>query len=144
MSWVDNMNVKTISSEELRKQVTALDFKVVYVPHERIKYHNACYNVMVEGKKIFPPAAQSLRIPLNEIWISEHWEKYERFILYHELREIEYRRQGATAEDAHFLSQKDCILMWKDDPVWRKGLVELHIQDVLTRIEDIGSQKKIR
>lgn len=136
------MSEKAISSEELRKKAADLGFHVIYVPHERIKNHNACYNVIVEGKNIFPPAAKVLEIPLNEIWISEKWKHYEKFILYHELREIEYRIQGASVENAHFLSQRDCILMWGDDPEWRKGLVDVHIQDVFTRIEGMDPKKK--
>ena len=51
--------------------------------------------------EIRPPAAEKLGIPLNEIWISEKWKKYERYILYHELQEIKYRAMGYGKEEAH-------------------------------------------
>jgi len=69
--------------DEIQKR----NYKVVYVSHEIIKDYNACYNVIYDEKIIRPPAAKKLGIPLNEIWISEKWKKYERYILYHKLQE---------------------------------------------------------
>ncbi len=80
-----------------------LGYKVEYVPHEVIKDYNACYNVIYKGKHIKPPTADKLGIPLNEIWISEKWKKYEKYILYCELAEIKFRAQGYNVEEAHIL-----------------------------------------
>lgn len=131
------MNSHEVTPKELKTSIADAKIKVVCVPHEKIKYHNACYNVEIEGKKIVPPAAQSLGIPLNEIWISEKWKKYELYILYHEWKEISFKVQGFSGEKAHLLSQRECIRLWKDDPLWREGLVKVYIQDILTATEDI-------
>ena len=71
-----------------------LGYRVVYVPHEIIKDYNACYRVEYDGKIIYPPAADKLGIPLNEIWISEIWRPYEKYVLFHELQEIKHRAEG--------------------------------------------------
>jgi competence protein ComEA len=71
-----------------KKEIKKLSYKVVYVPHKVVKDHIACYNVKYKGKLIRPPVAKKLRIPLNEIWISKKFQGYEKFILFHELKEI--------------------------------------------------------
>jgi hypothetical protein len=63
-------------------------YKVRYVPHEVIEDYNATYNVIFENKHITTNAAKKLNIPLNEIWISEMWQHYETYIVFHELRDI--------------------------------------------------------
>lgn len=92
---------------------------VEYVPHEDIVMYNACYRVEYGGEVIHPPAADDLGIPLNEVWISETWRKYERFLLFHELREIEYRAAGHGVAGAHERAERDELALWRDNPRWR-------------------------
>ncbi|SDF43781.1 competence protein ComEA [Halorubrum xinjiangense] len=92
---------------------------VEHVPHEEIARYNACYRVEYDGKLIHPPAADDLGIPRNEIWVSEKWSKYDRFILYHELREIEHRADGHDVTTAHELAERDERSLWRDNPRWR-------------------------
>ena len=92
---------------------------VEYVPHDEIKEYNACYRVEYDGEAIYPPAADRLGIPLNEIWISEKWKKYERFILYHEWREIEHRAADLSVTEAHERAERDERALWQDNPRWQ-------------------------
>ncbi len=43
-------------------------------------------------------------------------------------------------EDAHYLSELECIKRFKDDPLWREFMVELHISDVENIASDIKSK----
>ncbi|NIP67548.1 hypothetical protein GWN63_05975, partial [Candidatus Bathyarchaeota archaeon] len=88
----------------VRERIEKLGYEIVYVPHEIIEGYNACYRVKYEDNLVFPPAADELGIPLNEIWISEKWEPFEELILYHELKEIEYRAEGKSVQQAHELA----------------------------------------
>lgn len=92
-----------------RAEAERLGYKIVYVSHEVIKDYNACYRVIYDGKLIYPPAADKLGIPLNEIWISERFREYERYILFHELQEIKHRAEGLSVEEAHKKALKDEI-----------------------------------
>jgi competence protein ComEA len=122
---------------DLRYEIKKLGYKIKYVPHEVMKDHNACYNVIYKGMIIKPPVANKLGIPINEIWISEKWRKYEEYILYHELAEIKYRFSGYNVEEAHILAEYECIKKWKYDAVWREMVVELHISDIINMVIDI-------
>ncbi len=51
----------------VRREIEKLKWKVKYVPHEIIENYNACYRVVYKGEIIYPPAADKLKIPLNEI-----------------------------------------------------------------------------
>jgi competence protein ComEA len=82
-------------------------FRVVFVPHRIIEDYNATYNVMLDEKHIVTGAAKELKIPLNEIWISKRWKKYEKFIVFHELREILYRSEGFCRDEAHEKARTD-------------------------------------
>lgn len=93
---------------------------VVRVPHDDISKYNACYRVELDGELIYPPAADDLGIPANEIWISGKWWQYRRFVLFHELREIQYRAAGCDVETAHELAERDELAHWRDDPRWRR------------------------
>lgn len=104
----------------MRQEVESYGFRIVYVPHEIIKDHNACYNVVYDGKVACPDAAKRLNIPLNEIWISEKWRRYEEFVLYHEIQEIRYRSQGHDGKTAHEMAERDEVERWKDDPNWKR------------------------
>lgn len=125
-----------------RAEANNLGYKIRYVPHEVIKDYNACYNVIYHGKHIKPPAADKLGIPLNEIWISEKWEKYEKYILHHELAEIKFRAQGYNAEEAHILAEMECIKLWRNDPMWREFIVEMHISDIENMASEIKGRSK--
>lgn len=104
----------------LRSLMKRLGYKLVWVPHKVIRDHNACYNVIYDGKKACPGAGERLGIPLNEIWISEKFKDFELYILFHELQEIKYRAEGLDGKTAHKRSEEDGIRLWKDDPNWRR------------------------
>jgi len=56
-------------------------YTVRYVPHKVIEGYNAAYNVLFNGKRVTTNAAKGLGIPLNEIWIAEMRQPYEKYIL---------------------------------------------------------------
>ncbi len=103
-----------------QEEAKELGFNVVFVPHKTIKDYNACYHVIYKGKKIRPRPALKLKIPLNEIWISEKFREYKKFILFHELQEIKYRRKGLKKSVAHKKALEDEISLWKDNPEWKR------------------------
>ena len=102
----------------VREEIEKLGWRVKYVPHEVIEDYNACYRVVYHGKMIYPPAASKLGIPLNEIWLSERLREYEDYVLFHELREIQYRYQGYGVREAHLKARIDEALRFCDDPKW--------------------------
>jgi len=79
---------------------------------------------MYRGKVISPPAADKLSIPLNEIWLSERLKVFEEYVLFHELREIEYRYQGYEVSEAHIRARVDEGLRFCNDPRWIRYLNE--------------------
>ena len=102
-----------------REAMRERGWTVEHVPHEVIADYNACYRVVYEGELVYPPAADVLGIPENEVWVSEKWAKYDRVILYHELREIEHRAAGHDKTAAHERAERDERSLWLDDPRWR-------------------------
>lgn len=102
-----------------REAIRARGWTIEHVPHEVIADYNACYRVVVDGESIYPPAADDLGVPENEVWVSEKWSKYDRFILYHELREILHRANGHDKSTAHRLAERDELSLWRDNPRWR-------------------------
>ena len=110
---------------EGRLQAKRLGYIVRYVPHKVIADYNATYNVEYKGRHIITGAAKSLRIPLNEIWISEMWRPYEKYILFHELREIHYRGKGLNPKSAHEKAVEDQLKRWKDDAEFRRMVAEI-------------------
>ena len=90
-----------------RQEVASLGYRVRYVPDETVGEHVACYHVVYEGRTVKPEAADSLGIPLNEIWISESYRDREERVLYHELREIQYRAMGWKPGRAHLQAARD-------------------------------------
>ncbi len=70
----------------IKEEIRKLGWRIRYVPHEVIEDFNACYRVRYKGKVIYPPAADKLGIPLNEIWLSELLKEYEEYVLFHEFR----------------------------------------------------------
>lgn len=110
-----------------RKKAKELGFEVVYVPHRKIEDYNACYRVSYMGKTIYPPPADKLDIPLNEIWISEAYRKYEKIILYHELKEIQFRAMGYEGDTAHQKAVKATEQAWKGHPLHERFRREVNI-----------------
>ncbi|MBS7635972.1 hypothetical protein KEJ37_01275 [Candidatus Bathyarchaeota archaeon] len=75
--------------EETMKILAEHAYKIRYVPHEIIEDYNATYNVVFRGKIYYNKCCQEVKVPLNDIRISEMWRTYEKYIIFHELREIE-------------------------------------------------------
>lgn len=94
-------------SMEIKAQLKKLGYKIRYAPAKVIGAHIACYYVEYKGKRIRPRAAMKLKIPLNEIWISNKYKAKAEKILDHELCEIEYRWKGYSGKLAHKKAQKD-------------------------------------
>lgn len=109
---------------DLGRELEKLGWRLRYVPHDVIEDHNACYRVVYRGKVIYPPAADRLGIPLNEIWLSEKLREYEEYVLFHELREIQYRYQGYSVREAHLRARIDEALRFCSDPKWVKYFEE--------------------
>jgi hypothetical protein len=107
-------------------------YKVCYVPHKTIEDYNATYNVTCENEHVTTGAAKELGIPLNEIWISELWKPYEKYILFHELREIYYRTKGISRNEAHKKAIKDGFSLWENDPLLSKFIKEVDNMDKKT------------
>ena len=107
---------------DVRDKIKQLGWMIRYVPHETIKDYNACYRVEYKGRIIHPPPADRLGIPLNEIWLSEALKNFEDYVLFHELREIQYRYEGYDGREAHLRARADEALNFCNDPKWRKML----------------------
>ncbi|MCF7891280.1 helix-hairpin-helix domain-containing protein [Candidatus Bipolaricaulota bacterium] len=75
---------------------------------------------------IYPPAADDLGIPLNEIWISDKPEEFEKYILYHEIREIKHRAKGHDVSTAHEKAVED-EKVFEGDPEWEKLRREINV-----------------
>lgn len=95
------------ASTRTRQEIASLGYSVRYVPHEVIGDHVACYHVVYGGRTVKPEAADSLGIPLNEIWISESYRDREERVLFHELREMRYRASGWQPGRAHRQAARD-------------------------------------
>jgi len=115
--------------EETEKFLSDYAYKIVYVPHEVIEDYNATYNVMCEDELITTNAAKELDIPHNEIWISEKWKPYAKYIIFHELREIYYRAKGIERDDAHEKAIEDQLTLWKDDQLFLKMVRDMQEMD---------------
>jgi len=129
------------SSVNDMKMLEGLGYRVVYVPHEIICKYNACYRVLYEGKEICPPAADKLGIPINEIWISEKYRRYEKYLLHHELEEIRYRVEGHNAESAHQKAMKG-FEVWEGEELWEELQREVNLmsKESLCGIPRIGEK----
>lgn len=109
-----------------REELEELGYDIVYKPHETMAEYNAFYRVEYEGQEIAPPAARRMKVPLNEVWITELLRPYERYILYHELNEIRYRAQGSDVDEAHQKALED-DLIWEGDPKWEELQREINL-----------------
>lgn len=115
------------------------------MPHDVIEDYNATYNVEYEGKNVVTDAAKELGIPLNEIWISELWKPYERYILHHQVREIQHRAAGLSSEEAHEKAVADDRIRWKDDLVYQGFVQELMAMDrrtALRKVKEASSEDR--
>ena len=128
---------------EPRELAKKLGYKIRYIPHEKIKDYIACYRVMYEGKEIYPPAAVRLGIPLNEIWLSDAFKEYEKYILFHELREISHRAEGYDVDNAHLLALKDEKMEFGNDEKWRKMKREINVCPIEELLATPGIGKKL-
>jgi competence protein ComEA len=124
-------SVKTLF-EETMDLARRYGYKVRYVPHRVIEDYNATYNVVIENKHVITDAARKLGIPLNEIWISEMWKPYEKYIFFHELREIYYRAQGISRDEAHEKAIQDGFSLWRNDLLLEKLIREIREMDQKT------------
>lgn len=123
-----------------KQNLRRLGYKLVCVPHEMIEDHIACYRVKYEGKVICPPAAERLGIPLNEIWISDLFRPYARYILFHELVEIKHRVQGLDPREAHERALRDEEKRFRGDPQWERLRREINIAPLeeLLKVPGVG------
>ncbi len=51
---------------------------------------------------------------------------------------------GYDIDEAHYLAEMACINKFRDDPLWRKFVVELHISDVENIAAEIQIHKRIK
>ena len=91
---------------DTRRKISSLGYRVRYVPDDVVGDHVACYHVVFEGRTV-RAGPESLGIPPNEIWLSERCRDVEERVLYHELREIEYRASGWAPDRAHRQARLD-------------------------------------
>jgi len=122
-------SVKANLFEETMELVAEHGYSVRYVSHKVIEDYNATYNVIFKNKHITTNAAKKLGVPLNEIWISELWKSYEKYILFHELREIYYRAKGISRDEAHEKALQDGSVLWENDPLLWKFIKEIADMD---------------
>jgi len=128
----DGYNMKPVKQnllEETMKLLNKYGYKIHYVPHEVIEDYNATYNVNFENKHVTTNASKKLGIPLNEIWISEMWKPYEKYIIFHELREIYYRAKGFSRDDAHEKAIQDGFSLWQNDRLFQKMIRDIEKMD---------------
>ncbi|MFB6094800.1 MAG: hypothetical protein ABEJ77_07645 [Halanaeroarchaeum sp.] len=109
-----------------RSELESLGYDVVYKPHEVMADYNAFYRVNYEGTVIAPPAAREMGVPLDEVWLTEFLEPYERYVLHHELNEIRYRAEGYGVERAHELALED-DRVFEGDPDWEEYRREINL-----------------
>lgn len=129
-----------LEKQKPREEAKRLGWEVVYISHEEIEDYNACYRVEYQGDKIYPPAADDLGIPLNEIWISEKLKEFEKYVLYHEIREIKYRARGCDVSTAHEKADED-EKVFEGDPSWERLRREINMAspEILRELADIES-----
>jgi competence protein ComEA len=122
-------SVKKNLLEETMELLTRYAYRVRYVSHKAIEDYNATYNVIFENKPIITNAARKLGISQNEIWISEMWKPYEKYIVFHELREIYYRAEGFSRDEAHEKARLDGFSLWNNDPLWWRMINDIEEMD---------------
>ncbi len=109
-----------------KKEMESLGYDIVYKPHKEIADHMAFYKVEYDSKVIAPPIVRRYDISLNEVWLSEKFKPYEKYILYHELQEIKYRAEGYGVREAHLKAKED-EKIWEGDPKWEELRREINL-----------------
>ncbi len=66
---------------------------------------------------------------MNEIWISELWKPCEKYLLHHEVREIQHRAAGLSQEEAHEKAVREDRTYWRDEVSYREFLRKLKAMD---------------
>ena len=106
--------MRTVRKISPEAEIRQLGYKLIYVPHSIVTDHIAVYNLTYKGRHFLAPNKQqqkkrneTLKIPLNQIWISRKYKKHVRIILFHELQEIKYRRRGYSIKTAHEMARRD-------------------------------------
>jgi competence protein ComEA len=127
----------------VEEEIRSLGFKVVFVPHHVIKNYNACYRVKFQNQLIFPPAADKLGIPLNEIWISKSWREFAAYILFHELQEIKHRAAGYDGERAHRMAVRNAEHKFRGDPKHERLRREINVVSKETLIRLLGVDEAV-
>lgn len=124
-----------------REEIEALGYDLVYRPHREVADHMAFYKVEYEGKVTAPPIVDKYDISMNEIWLSEKFKPYERYVLFHELQEIKYRAKGYSVQKAHQKAKKD-EKIWEGDPKWEELRREVNLvgKELLTDVPGFGEE----
>lgn len=124
-----------------REEIESLGYDVIYRDHEEVAEHMAFYKVEYDGKVIAPPIVEKYDISLNEIWLSEKFKPYERYVLYHELQEIKYRARGYGVKEAHLKAEED-ERVWEGDPRWEELRREINLvgREIFTGIPGLGAE----
>jgi len=73
---------------------------------------------------IYPPTADRLGIPLNEIWLSERLRNFEEYVFFQGFREIWYRYLGYGVGEARIRARVDEALRFCNDSRWMKYFEE--------------------
>lgn len=122
-----------------RKTLESLGYTIVYKPHEKVARHMAFYRVEYQGKEIKCPVADVYGVPLNQIWLTEKFKPFERYVLYHEFNEIKYLAEGLEPWEAHLIALED-DKVWEGEEKWREFRKEINIipQEELTKIHGFG------
>jgi competence protein ComEA len=129
--------------DDMMELLTENSCRIIYIPHEVIEDYNATYHVMFDDKVITTGVSSELGVPLNEIWISELWKPYERFIIFHELREIYYKAEGLSRDVAHKRTRQDESFLWDDDPLWRKMNRDIAEMDRKTKEKKLKRREQL-
>lgn len=57
------------------------------------------------------------------------WRPYEKYIVFHELREIYYRANGLSRDEAHKKAVQDEFSLWAEDSLFRKMIRDVEEMD---------------
>jgi len=125
-----------------REEIKSLGYDVIYRDHEEVAEHMAFYKVEYNGKMIAPPIVEKYDISLNEIWLSEKFKPYEKYVLHHELTEIKYRAEGSGVREAHLQAEED-EKIWEGDQKWEELRREINLVGRNLFTETTGFSEKL-
>jgi hypothetical protein len=57
------------------------------------------------------------------------WRPYEKYIFFHELREIYYRASGYSKNEAHKKAVQDIFSLWCNDRLFHKMIKDMEEMD---------------